>query len=135
MDVREGKAILSEVRVIEAMIRRKLLQAEAIKASLLPRAIRYDGDKVQTSPRDPVLGVFERLDELNEEIDELARQKQRAIIRTIELIERVDGNLEKEVLTAFYVNEEPARKIARRMSFSRDSIYKIIRRAIERLDA
>lgn len=134
MDVREGKALLSEVRVIESLIRRKLLEAEAIRLSLLPRAIRYDTDQVQTSPRDPVIEVFEKLDEINAEVDRLAEEKREAMLRTMRLIDSVDGALEREVLTAFYVREDSARKIAKQLNYSVFSIYKIIDRAIERME-
>ena len=52
MEYREGRAYLSQVRTIESLIRQKLLLAEALRASLMPRAIQYDTDKVQTSPAD-----------------------------------------------------------------------------------
>lgn len=133
MELREGKAALSQVKVIEQMIKAKLLQAEALKASLELRAIRYDGDKVQTMAADQMAEVFAKIDELNNEVNDLIKEKQKAILETSAFIDQLEDATERMVLTAFYVSGQSARRIAREMQYSRRGVYKIMERGIAKL--
>lgn len=126
---------LLRLKEIDRQLERKVMQAEALKASLLPRAIRYDGDKVQTSPRDYVLEVMAKIDELNAEINALSAKKTEYILQAIAEVERIPGELEKEILTAYYIKGERVRHIARRMHYSREGIYKILQRGIDKLES
>ena len=135
MEYREGRAYLSQVRTIESLIRQKLLLAEALRASLMPRAIQYDTDKVQTSPADHLSEVMVKIDLLNEEVNALAAEKQAAIIQVADAIGTLESEVEREVLTAFYIAGRSARLIAQEMHYSRRGVYRIMRRGIEKLES
>lgn len=133
MELREGRAYLGRVRRLESRIRRKVMQIEALRASLLPGAIRYDTDQVQTSPSDKIGEVEARIDELEREVIELMGEKRRALLEMIQIIDSIDGELEREVLTAFYIREKRVREIAEEMHYTTRGINKIMERGIAKL--
>lgn len=135
MEYQEGKAILSQVRVIESMIRQKLLLAEALRASLMPRAIQYDTDKVQASQCDPIPEVMVKIETLNEEVDALALEKQKAILDVARLIDSLSSEKESEILTAFYISGKPVTWIMKEMHYSRSGVYRIMRKGIEKIES
>ena len=47
---------------------------EALEDSLLPSGIRYDADKVQTSPKDPVPEIMAKIDDLDRQVKALQQK-------------------------------------------------------------
>ena len=62
---------LTKPKRIRAQIRKAEAEMEGLKLSMLPGAIRYDKDKVQLSPEDPMAKYVVRLDELERKIASL----------------------------------------------------------------
>ena len=95
----ESKEFLNKIRHIDLMIDCKVNQVSELRSMLLPSAIRYDKDKVQTSPNgDPFIRTLEKIDELEEkinaDIDELVNLKDVARDK----IERMENDVEKIIL-------------------------------------
>ena len=128
----EVKQLLRRPRQITNAIQRKKEQADALKASLLPQGIRYDTDRVQTSPSDRMADVMAEIDRLEREIRELAEEKPRAISETIYFIEKLDDR-QAEVMTLYFVSERKVRQIARQLHYSEQNIYKIMQRGFDAL--
>lgn len=63
--------LLTKPRKIRGQIKKAEAEMEGLKLSMLPGAIRYDKDKVQASPQDPIAQYAVRLDELERKIGEL----------------------------------------------------------------
>lgn len=56
--------MLNEPKQIRSQIRMVNDEIEALELSMLPGCIRYDKDKVQVSPEDPMAKFAEKLDDL-----------------------------------------------------------------------
>ena len=65
MDLNETYDFLMQIRRKEIIIRRKETQRDELRACLLPGAIRYDRDRVQSTPTDKMADVIARVDELD----------------------------------------------------------------------
>ncbi len=112
-----------QVRRTENAIKRKQLRREELKSCLLPGAIRYDLDKVQTSPKDKLTEIMAKVDELDRQIEELMQEKAMLIIEIGEAIERLEDDNEKAVLTEFYIGRVPMEKVAALINYSPRRAY------------
>ena len=128
----EVKTLLRRPRSITNAIQRKKEQADALKASLLPMGIRYDSDRVMTSPTDRMADVMAEIDRLEREIRELAEEKPRAVRESIYFIEKLSDQ-QAEVMTLYFVAEKKVRQIARQLHYSEQNVYKIIQRGFTEL--
>ena len=70
MDLKEAYAFFGQVRFHENKIQRITCTLNELRACLLPGGIRYDLDKVNTSPKDKMSEIFARIDELERELQE-----------------------------------------------------------------
>ena len=122
MDLNETYDFLMQVRRKEIIIRRKEMQRDELRACLLPGAVRYDKDRVQSSPTDTMADVLARVDELDHEIEQLRHEKAQLILEISNAIEQLEDDTEKVVLTEFYIARAPMSQVA-------DTIHYSIRRA------
>lgn len=118
---------LGQIRAMERQIRRKQLQRDELQSCLLPRAIRYDQDKVQTSPEDAMAETAAAVLDLDREIEQLRREKARMIRDIVRTIETLDDDREKLVLTAYYISRMPIRRIAYEIHYSTTQTYRLYR--------
>jgi hypothetical protein len=100
------RELLQSVRAekLEIVILRE--QIEELKMSLLPGAIRYDKDKVQTSPDDQMSAVMEKVDDYERKLKHrllslLDKQSQAS-----ELIMELDDSLQRQVLQLYYLDKD-----------------------------
>ncbi len=119
-----------QVRRTENAIKRKQLRREELKSCLLPGAIRYDLDKVQTSPKDKLTEIIAKVDELDRQIEELMQEKAMLIIKIGEAIERLEDDNEKTVLTEFYIGRIPMRDVAPAIGYSPRRAYQFRERGV-----
>lgn len=118
---------LGRIRVLERQIRRKQLQRDELQSCLLPRAIRYDQDKVQTSPEDVLAETATAVLDLDKEIEQLRRQKARLIRDVVKTIETLEDDREKLILTAYFVSRMTIRQVADEVHYSPTQTYRIYR--------
>lgn len=118
MDLNETYDFLMQIRRKEVIIRRKETQRDELRACLLPGAIRYDRDKVQTTPSDKMGDVMARVDELDREIEQLRHEKASLIIEIGDAIEQLSDDNEKTVLTEFYIARAPMTEVADAINYS-----------------
>ena len=118
---------LGQIRVLERQIRRKQLQRDELQSCLLPRAIRYDTDKVQTSPEDVLAETAAAVLNLDKEIEQLRRQKARLIRDVVKTIETLEDDREKLILTAYFVSRMTIRQVADEVHYSPTQTYRIYR--------
>ena len=64
VDLQATYDYLMRIRKTEYAIKRKQLRCKELRSCLLPGGIRYDLDKVQTSPRDKLPEIMAKVDEL-----------------------------------------------------------------------
>ena len=111
-------------------IRSKQMQIEDLRLQMLPGAIRYDKDIVQSSPEDPMLKFIVRVDELERDIEGLKQQyvdEQKLISEAIEMLE---DKREQVVLICRYVSGDSYDEIAAELSLSVDRVFQIHRSAV-----
>ena len=112
MTLDETYDFLMQIRRKEIIIRRKETQRDELRACLLPGAIRYDRDRVQSTPTDKMADVIARVDELDREIEQLRREKATLAI------EKLEDDNEKTVLTEFYIARAPMTEVADAINYS-----------------
>ena len=114
-------------------IRSKQMQIEDLRLQMLPGAIRYDKDIVQSSPGDPMLKFIVRVDELERDIEGLKQQyvdEQKLISEAIEMLE---DKREQVVLIGKYVSGDSYADIAAELSLSVDRVFQIHRSAVDKM--
>lgn len=130
MTTSEAYAFLNSIRKIENEIVKLQLQHDELQSCLLPKAITYDGDRVQTSPEDKMLEIASRVLDMEKEIHDLKQRKAKLIIEINDSISKLDSDVEQMVLLGFYVGRLPAIKVAELVHYSVPGIYKVKRRAV-----
>ena len=99
MDLNETYDFLMQIRRKEIIIRRKETQRDELRACLLPGAIRYDRDRVQSTPTDKMADVIARVDELDREIEQLRREKASLVIVISDAIEKLEDDIARAPMT------------------------------------
>lgn len=130
MDLNETYDFLMQIRRKEIIIRRKETQRDELRACLLPGAVRYDRDKVQSTPTDKMCDVMARVDELDREIEQLRREKASLIIEIGDAIEKLEDDNEKTVLTEFYIARAPMTQAADAINYSVRRAYDFRKRGV-----
>ncbi len=130
-----SKEFLNKIRYIDMMINCKLEQVAELRSMLLPGAIRYDKDKVQTSHNadsisDTVAKVMELEEKINGDIDKLVELK--SVAR--EKIERMENEIEKVILYKRYFGNESFENIAVECGYSWRWIHKLHNDALKNFD-
>lgn len=124
---------LLTVRRLSYEIWRKELRLEEIRSTLLPKAITYDGDRVQTSPEDRMSEVMAKVVDLDAQIRQLKEKKAMAILALGDDIDRVDDERCRAVLDAYYIAGQRMTDIAESMAYSRQHVYKLRRAGVEKM--
>ena len=70
MELNETYDFLMQIRRKEIIIRRKEMQRDELRACLLPGAVRYDKDRVQTTPQNYMEMAIADVIEIEKQIDE-----------------------------------------------------------------
>ncbi|MBR3596501.1 MAG: DUF1492 domain-containing protein [Clostridia bacterium] len=130
MDLNETYDFLMQIRRKEIIIRRKETQRDELRACLLPGAVRYDRDKVQSTPTDKMSDVMARVDELDREIEQLRREKATLVIEISDAIEKLEDDNEKTVLTEFYIARAPMTQAADAINYSVRRAYDFRKRGV-----
>lgn len=130
MTTSEAYAFLNSIRKIENEIVKLQLQHDELQSCLLPKAITYDGDRVQTSPEDKMLEIASRVLDMEKEIRDLKQRKAKHIVEVNNAIARLDNDTEQVILLGFYVGRLSAYKIADLVHYSVRGVYKAKHRAV-----
>lgn len=130
MTTKEAYAFLNSVRQIEADIVKKQLQHDELQSCLLPKAITYDKDKIQTSPGDMMSETASLVLDLEKDIRKLYARKAQLIVEINDAISQLDSDTEQMILLGFYVGRLPASRVADLVHYSLRGVYKAKRRAV-----
>lgn len=118
MTLNETYEFLMQIRRKEIVIRRKESQRDELRSCLLPGGVRYDRDKIQTTPKDTMTDVMARVVALDNEIEALRHEKAQLIIQVSDAIEKLTDDNEKTVLTEFYIARASMTKVAEAINYS-----------------
>lgn len=101
--VKEAYVFLGQVRGYENKIKRLERSIESLKYNLLPGAVRYDKDRVNTSPEDSMTELFARIDEYERALDVERRQRAEAVLKVDDALSKMSDTKEKIVLMEYYI--------------------------------
>lgn len=118
MEIQNVYDYLMQIRKKEYAIKRKMLKCEELRSCLGARAIRYDKDRVQTSPVDKVGEIITKVVDLEAQIEQLKEEKAILIIEISDAIEQLEDDNEKIVLTEFYIGRVPMDEVAEIIDYS-----------------
>ena len=118
---------------IRARIREEELRKERLYYSLLPSGIRYDAEKVKSSPRDPMpayIAEAEEIDELIRSLKDMLREAENEILSAIVVLDVTEAL----IIRYRYVDGLSWEKVAREVNYSRRHMFRIYRESIIKLD-
>ena len=131
--IRETYDFLYSVRHIESEMRKLSAKRDALKYCLLPAGIRYDLDRVSTSPKDRFSEIEAEIADISTEIALLNEQKYNAIKSVSLAITRLESDKEQEILMRIYVGHQSVNKIAVELGYSKSAVYKIRGQGVSKL--
>ncbi|MGI6117820.1 MAG: hypothetical protein ACOYBC_05465 [Bilifractor sp.] len=131
----KAREILIAPRITTRKIETLRARIESRVNGLLPSCIRYDKDKVQTSPRDMMPECMAEIDELCNQVNQLVKQKWKQIKRIERLCENLTDPEQKVVILKYYTCGHAMREIASEIGYSISNTYKIRRHAENEIEA
>lgn len=129
----EVRDYLMTARTIDGRIASLRAEQNALRMSLLPVGIRYDNDRVQTSPSDTMAEMEVKIDEIECDICDLIDQRARFVVEAIDNVRRLQDVEEQTVLISYYFEHCGVNRIAKNMFRSRRSVYDVKDRAVRNL--
>jgi len=133
MTKQDLKNRLNWVGEIDYKIQVVNLKIEKLESCIGSHAIRYDTERVQTSPHDAMSEVMAEIEPLLKERERLTVEMTKAIAVTSDLIDRLNDGKQCMVMHYRYTAGLPFDEIARRMKYSTQRIYQIHDNAIKYL--
>lgn len=124
--------LLGPLRISDE-IWRKEMRREALRSCLLPSAVTYDQDKVQTSPSDRMCEIMSKIGDLNLQIKALMEERGLAILEVSQKIDSLDDEREKTILDAYYIGGLSMTEIAEHQGYSVSHTYYLRRHGAEKL--
>ena len=128
-----GHEYMRQVRQIELRIRRLTLQIEELESCLLPQGIRYDRDKVQTSPEDVLPKIAGKIQELEKQRTQLARERALLLLEIQDALDQLESEPERIVLEAYYLSRMSMREISDMIGYSIRQAYRLRTAGLQKL--
>ena len=117
---------LNSVRVLHWQWLRLKAKHDELETCLLPAAIRYDKDKVQSSPDDAISKIVVEIADLEHKMAEIQYAKSVRIEEIAKKINTLESDEERTALTMRYINRVPVSEIADAMGYSIKRIYQVM---------
>ena len=118
MDINQTYRYMMSSRWMSSLIRLKTIKRNMLQSRLLPKAITYDGDRVQTSPSDTMSEVAGEVLDMDKEIRRLTESKQRRIEERYTDIAQLKDEMERIVLAGYYLEELSMYDVADAVGYS-----------------
>lgn len=115
---------LNSIRAIDKKIERLQSKKQQLEWSLLPAGIRYDKDRVQTTPEDSMLAICTDIAEVDAEITMLIVKRAEQVKTVYDTIERMQDMDEQTVIIHRYIMRTPIKDIAKSVSYSVEWVQK-----------
>ena len=121
------------IRKLARQIDERNMHLEFLISKVLPSGIRYDLDRVHTSPEDPMSQFAAAIDETEREIIGLRVLLFQAMKEATDLINQLDSDVQRDVLLMYYVSCASIHEIAKKLKYSDQGVYTIRRKAIKNI--
>lgn len=133
-DTKEIYDYLMQVREKDRVIYRKEIQRAGLKSCLTrSAALQPNPDRVKASQDNRLEEIEAKVDELDREIDSLREEKALRIMEVTDLIESLEDENEKTVLTAFFIGSDTMQDAADAICYSVKHAYRIRKRGLIKL--
>lgn len=123
---RQAYDFLNSARVLHWNWLRLKAKHDELESCLLPAAIRYDKDKIQTSPEDAMSKIAAEVFDLEKQMAILQRRKAEQVERIDKALKALESDEERTALTMRYINRVPVPDIAKEMGYSTQRIYQFM---------
>ena len=111
------------VRSERADIETLQLRIKELQMSLLPSGIRYDKDKVQTSPSDQMLEIAAKVDDLERKMQSKLAKLNADMVKAMTIVQAMPTPEYRQLLTLRYLTGRmPWEQIAQVMGYSIDHV-------------
>ena len=135
MAINETYAFLGKIRYTSRKIDERQLQLRFLESKLLPSGIRYDTERVQTSPSEQMPEIMGEIEKVQQEIDQLKGTLIHEITEVGTVIDKLGNDNEKTVLKMYFLSFADIPDIAKALHYSIDGVYTIRRRGIRNIDS
>lgn len=123
---KEAYEFLNSVRVMHWHYLRMKAKHDELQSCLLPSGIRYDKDKVMTTPDDSVSRICAQIADLERMMSGILIAKAKRINAIEKSISALESEEERTALTLRFINRKPVSEIAIEMGFSEPSVYRFM---------
>lgn len=123
---KQAYEFLNSVRVLHWRWLRLKAKHDELESCLLPAAIRYDKDKVQTSPEDAMSKIVAEISELESKMNAVLLAKAERIDEITGAIHKLESDEERTALTMRYINRVSVSNIAKAMGYSTQRVYQFM---------
>lgn len=128
---RQAYEYLNSVRVLHWQWLKLKSKHDELESCLLPSGIRYDRDRVQTSPDDTVSRIVAEIAELEKSMRIIQRDKTRKIEDIYNTLEGLPCDEWRTALVMRFINRKPVSDIAAEMGYAESTIYKFMDKGAE----
>ena len=125
MTTKEAFIFLGQVRGCENRIKILKWNIESLRSSLLPGAIRYDKDRVVSSPQDSVEELFDRILAYEKELDSEMKKQATAVLIVDNALQKMEDTKEKAVLADYYIGQISIPQIAHKLKITVRHCYRL----------
>lgn len=130
---RQAYEFLNSARVLHWRWLRLKAKHDELESCLLPAAICYDKDKVQTSPEDAISKIVAEISVLEHKMDEVQIMKSQRIEEIDKNLQSLASDEERTALTMRFINRVPVREIAIQMGYAEPTIYKFMNQGADHI--
>lgn len=125
--------ILNAPRHYDNVIRRLEASIAGLRSCLLPGAVRYDKDRVVSTPANTMEELFARIDDLERKLAKTQDDRAAAALRADNILRKLPDSLERTVLVMYYVERKSMPDIAEALHISLRYSFKVKKRAMDKL--
>lgn len=122
---------LNSARVMHWQLLRLKSKHDELESCLLPAGIRYDKDRVQTSPDDTISKIVAEINGLERRISELQIKRAQRIEKIYDVLRDLPQDEWRTALTMRFINRKPVTEIADQMGYAEPTIYKFMNQGAE----
>lgn len=122
---------LNSARVLHWRWLRLKAKHDELESCLLPVGIRYDKDRVQTSPEDTISKIVSEISELEKKMNAVQVAKRERIEEIDIVLHELPSDEARTALTMRFINRIPVTEIASQMGYAEPTIYKFMNQGAE----
>jgi isopropylmalate/homocitrate/citramalate synthase len=105
-------------------------QIEILRSKMLPKAVDFEKERVQTSPSDKMPDFAAKIDELNHKLANLSQEFDSSLEDVKSVIKQINNEDAREIMAKRYIGNKSWNLIEKEVLWSRRSIFYLHRAGI-----